>query len=406
MGDEFAVEHLHVLERPPVVLPDDRDTREQLVLDADGVFRVALALNLGIEVAILADAEGRAVGPDLVGLRYTYDNSATSPRNRNTIPRRVTFGQTSASEMGSLWLQVVPQTSAELATLDRDFSPKLLRDDIAGNEKWLEVEPKNAQLRAELAACYLEAERFEEGITQLREAVRLEPSAGRHYDLGRVLLYRQNYEPARAAFLAAFQRNPSFGEARYGLAVAEHGLGNLDAAIELYQRTIDTDAANVAAHYNLGRALATKGLHERAVMSYRRAIALAPEDADAHHALAQALAVQGLAAEAVYHYRRALEIEPDRQGALLDLAWILATTANPDIRVPVESVRLAERAAALGDGKNATVFDTLAAAYAAAGQTERAISNAERAVALATESGDPNLAAEIRVRLERYRLRR
>ena len=45
------------------------------------------------------------------------------------------------------------------ARLERDFGPKILRDDIAGNEKWLEVEPRNAQLRAELAACYLEANR-------------------------------------------------------------------------------------------------------------------------------------------------------------------------------------------------------------------------------------------------------
>ena len=169
-----------------------------------------------------------------IEMRYTYDNSAGNRSNRNTPPRRVTFGQTSASEMGSLWLQVVPRSAADLTLLDRDFSPKLLRDDIAGNEKWLEVEPRNAQLRAELAACYLEANRFDDAVVQLSEAARLEPAAGRHYDVGRVLLLQERYQQARRSFQAALELNPAFGEALYGLAVAQHGEGNLDAAVDLY----------------------------------------------------------------------------------------------------------------------------------------------------------------------------
>ena len=58
----------------------------------------------------------------------------------------------------------------------RTSAPKILRDDIAGNEKWLEVEPRNAQLRAELAACYLEANRLDDALRQLNEAVRLDPT--------------------------------------------------------------------------------------------------------------------------------------------------------------------------------------------------------------------------------------
>ena len=113
----------------------------------------------------------------VIEMRYTYDNSAANRANPNRPPRRVTFGQTSASEMGSLWLQVVPRRPADLARLEQDFGPKILRDDIAGNEKWLEVEPRNAQLRAELAACYLEANRPADALTQLNEAVRLDPDS-------------------------------------------------------------------------------------------------------------------------------------------------------------------------------------------------------------------------------------
>ncbi len=339
----------------------------------------------------------------VIEMRYTYDNSTANRANPNRPPRRVTFGQTSASEMGSLWLQVVPRRPADLERLEQDFGPKVLRDDIAGNEKWLEVEPRNAELRAELAACYLEADRPADALTQLTEAARLDPTAGRHYDMGRVQLIQQDYGAAETSFRNALALRPAFAEALYGLAVVRHAQHNPDAAIELYVRALSADPSNASGHYNLGRALAERGQIDRAIASYHRAIELAPEDADAHQSLARALVMQNQLAEAVYRYRRTLEIEPDRVGALLDLAWIIATAPNVELRVPAEGVRLAERAVRLTNGTNATALDTLAAAYAGAGQTDRAVVTAENALKMALEAGERELAAEIRARLERYK---
>jgi tetratricopeptide (TPR) repeat protein len=307
--------------------------------------------------------------------------------------------------MGTLWLQVVPHRAADLVRLEQDFAPKILRDDIAGNEKWLEVEPNNAQLRAELAACYLEANRFADALVQLNEAARLDPTAGRHYDVGRVLLIQQNYIAAEAAFRHALALKPTFAEALYGLAVVRHGQHNLDEAIELYGKALTADATNSSGHYNLGRAFAERGQLDRAVQSYHKAIELAPEDADAHQSLARALVMQNQISEAIYRYRRTLEIEPDRVGALLDLAWIIATAPNVELRVPAEGVRLAERAVRLTQSKNATALDTLAAAYAAADQIDRAVTTAESALKMALESGERELAAQVQTRLERYRTR-
>ena len=90
---------------------------------------------------------------------------------------------------------------------------------------------------------------------------------------------------------------------------------------------------------------------------------------------------------------------------MLDLAWIIATATDVELRVPAEGVRLAERAVRLTNSANATALDTLAAAYAAAGQTEHAISTAERALKIAVETGERELAEGIRGRLEKYRAR-
>ncbi|HEY6506771.1 MAG TPA: hypothetical protein VIY56_02085, partial [Vicinamibacterales bacterium] len=44
-----------------------------------------------------------------VRMRFTYDNSAANPHNRNRPPQRVRWGANSTDEMGALWLEVVPR---------------------------------------------------------------------------------------------------------------------------------------------------------------------------------------------------------------------------------------------------------------------------------------------------------
>jgi hypothetical protein len=55
---------------------------------------------------------------------------------------------------------------------------------------------------------------------------------------------------------------------------------------------------------------------------------------------------------------------------------------NPKVRDPAEAVRLAAHAAELTAHKDPVVLDVLAAAYAAAGEWDRATSTAETAMAL------------------------
>jgi tetratricopeptide (TPR) repeat protein len=107
--------------------------------------------------------------------------------------------------------------------------------------------------------------------------------------------------------------------------------------------------------------------------------------------------------EAVAHYRRALQLDPDLPAALVDLAWILATSEREDVRAPQEAVRLAERVAELTSQRDANVLDTLAMAYAAAGDPSRAVQTAQAALDLAMAEAWTDLAVRIRQRLELYR---
>jgi tetratricopeptide (TPR) repeat protein len=135
----------------------------------------------------------------------------------------------------------------------------------------------------------------------------------------------------------------------------------------------------------------------------RRSLALKPDSATTHASIASLLASGPDLDEAIVHYRRALVLDPDLPAALVDLAWILATSERPDVRAPEEAVRLAERASERTGNASATVLDTLAVAYAACGRVDLAVATAEQALAAASAAGASELAERIRLRLAAYR---
>jgi hypothetical protein len=93
---------------------------------------------------------------------------------------------------------------------------------------------------------------------------------------------------------------------------------------------------------------------------------------------------------------------------LRNLAWLNATSPDPNVRKPDEAVRLADKLVELNsDGKHADALplslDVLAAAYASAGRYNEAASVASKAASLAESAGRAGLASRIRDRLELYR---
>ena len=305
-------------------------------------------------------------------LRYSYDNSADNPRNPNKPPRRVTFGQTSSSEMASLWVQVLTANARDRQILDGQFSTKLLRDDIEGYRKMIEVRPGDARAHAALGHACRESGDTESARVHFERALQLNPTYTSRYDLASVLLDARQWEEAAQHFVAALELKPDMAEAAFGLGTARHQQRRLAEAISAYRRALQLGLQYGAAHYNLARALFDTGTLEPAIEEYRRAIELDPEDAD----------------------------------ALADLAWVLATSERADIRDGTAAVRLAERAATLTNRQSAVVLDTLAVAYAASGEIDRAIETAIVARRIAEDAGRTDLAARIEQRLEFFRLQR
>ena len=107
--------------------------------------------------------------------------------------------------------------------------------------------------------------------------------------------------------------------------------------------------------------------------------------------MAEILNDQNKAVEAVQHYREALRIRPDFPEALNNLALMLATSQEADIRNTAQAIQFAERACELTLYGTPDYISTLAVAYAEAGRFDDAIATAEKACEVASESNDKDL---------------
>ena len=116
-----------------------------------------------------------------------------------------------------------------------------------------------------------------------------------------------------------------------------------------------------------------------------------------------ALERAGRLTEAIRQYEQALRIKPDYVEAQNNLAWLLATLTPAEGGDPVRAVALARQVCEITNNRVTAYLDTLAAAHAAAGRFNDAMTTAQRAIELAGSTGQSELVGEIQARLQLYR---
>jgi spermidine synthase len=115
------------------------------------------------------------------------------------------------------------------------------------------------------------------------------------------------------------------------------------------------------------------------------------------------LLTKGQLREAMAHYQAAIEAEPLSTMALNNLAWVLSTSSDAEVRNAQRALELAQRAVQLSRTENPVFIRTLAAAYAAIGRFDDATESGERALRLAREQNQSDLAYALEQDIELYR---
>ena len=110
----------------------------------------------------------------------------------------------------------------------------------------------------------------------------------------------------------------------------------------------------------------------------------------------------GMIPESVTFYRKALELKPSSAEALGGLAWRLAIHKQADFFNPQQAIALAERGRQQVRDTSVWLLDIEAAAYAAAGQYDKARETAGKALELCVSTQQPEKARLIEARLALY----
>jgi protein O-mannosyl-transferase len=305
-------------------------------------------------------------------------------------------------------------------------------------KKAVEVQSGFARGHYLLAVAYMDRGENERAAGELKVALELDPQyAHAHNTSGILLLKVGKFDQALEAFERALACDPNMADAYAAAASILVKKGDLQKAAAYCNRAAEIDPSNAGVPYVRALILARQGRHEEAIAACRQAIEVKPDSTQARALMADQWLALGRTAEAEAALRETVQIEPnnpDRHEALgkvliqqrrwadalaafraaIDLksrdpspynsaAWILATNPDRNLRNGKQAVILALQAATLMPRKGPDALDTLAAAYAEAGEFSKAVTTAKEAAEMAASLKLTALTKEISDRLALYR---
>jgi regulator of sirC expression with transglutaminase-like and TPR domain len=220
--------------------------------------------------------------------------------------------------------------------------------------------------------------------------------------IGRAWVKRAEVVPIESAldyYSKWIEQNPKDSWAYDFRATVYHERGNLDKALEDHTKAIELSPDDAQYYNNRGLVLFEKNSPEAALADYDQAIKLDPKCALAFCNRGALQIGAGDLNKAIADYRSAQEADPECAEAFNGLAWIYATSINKNFRDGRKAVDYAVKAAKLTSYSDLAILDTLAAAYAEAGEWEDAIKQQKRAIELAKDNSAFILDARERLKL-------
>ena len=192
-------------------------------------------------------------------------------------------------------------------------------------------------------------DQFDLARNDIDQALRVQPR------LPQAILLRSLVSAAQQRFAEAIgdlqplvRRNPENLELKLQLATYYEADQRFAHAIELYTEVIEADPDQWMALRRRGDAYLSQGKHTEAIQDFEAALKLQAEDS----------------------------------GILNNLAWVLATSPQDELRNGQRALELATKACEVTEYKQAHIISTLAACHAELGQFDEAVKWSSKAVEL------------------------
>lgn len=221
---------------------------------------------------------------------------------------------------------------------------------------------------------------------------------------GDILLDNRQFARAEQEFRAALTVTKD-ADTYNALGFALQQQGKFSEAAYHYQQAMNADSTYLQAKNNLSVVLFKSGQPDEAIAHARAVLRNDETNADAWLNLGTFLRETGRTAESIQAFRGGFAACSDDLRLAYQLAWLLATSPDPAHRDGNKAILMAGLICDKTKDKHPGALDALAAAYAENRQYDQAVKSAQKAILLAKNDGNRQLARAIQQRLGLYRAR-
>jgi tetratricopeptide (TPR) repeat protein len=235
-------------------------------------------------------------------------------------------------------------------------------------------------------------DKYDRAIADFNESLRRQPrNSGALNNRGKAHYLNQDYDLAIADFTAAIQQDPKNVLAFNNRALARISTEDYRQARADLQSALRIVPEYAEALNNRGVVHQKLGQHKQAIDDFTAALKIDAAYADALGNRAYTYRLTGDYSKAVADLEEAVKLTPGTFEASNDLAWLLATAKDDNVRDAARALKLAEEACGISQYQDWNTLDTLGAAFAANGKFDEAATWLTTALELAPEEKKPRI---------------
>ena len=186
----------------------------------------------------------------------------------------------------------------------------------------------------------IEQQKFDDAIKICLSLTETYPSSALlNINLGQCYFELGQIEPAIESYQRAIEIKPECAEAYFYIGMLLKDKGELEAAIEHYQKVIQIDPNSAAAYNNMGVVLRDIGNPDSAIKHLKQALNLDPNCAETYNNMGNSFSDKGNHEAAIKNYQQAIKINPDHADALANLGF--SQRDSGDLNAAIKSYKKA-----------------------------------------------------------------